>query len=47
MVNLSIGGIVVDCIDEIYLENVWLLFRVVKIIGLDIVGIDVVIEDIF
>lgn len=46
IVNFSMGGIVIDCIDDIYLENIWLMERVVKVIGLDIVGIDVVIFDI-
>ncbi|MDT9341493.1 cyanophycin synthetase [Trichodesmium erythraeum 21-75] len=44
--NLSTGGIAVDRTDEIHPENVWLLSRVAKIIGLDIAGIDVVTEDI-
>ncbi|NEO53015.1 MAG: cyanophycin synthetase [Okeania sp. SIO3B5] len=44
--NLSTGGIAVDRTDEIHPENVWLLSRAAKIIGLDIAGIDVVTEDI-
>ncbi len=44
--NLSTGGIAVDRTDEIHPENVWLLSRAPRIIGLDIAGIDVVTEDI-
>jgi cyanophycin synthetase len=44
--NLSTGGIAVDRTDEIHPENVWLAQRVVKIIGLDIAGIDIVTSDI-
>jgi cyanophycin synthetase len=44
--NLSTGGIAVDRTDEIHPENVWLAQRIVKIIGLDIAGIDVVTPDI-
>ncbi|MGJ5672053.1 MAG: cyanophycin synthetase [Nostochopsis sp.] len=44
--NLSTGGIAVDRTDEIHPENVWLAQRIVKIIGLDIAGIDVVTSDI-
>ncbi len=44
--NLSTGGIAVDRTDEIHPENVWLAQRVVKIIGLDIAGIDIVTPDI-
>ena len=44
--NLSTGGIAVDRTDEIHPENIWLLSRAAKIIGLDIAGIDVVTEDI-
>ncbi|MBF2005428.1 MAG: cyanophycin synthetase [Chlorogloeopsis fritschii C42_A2020_084] len=44
--NLSTGGIAVDRTDEIHPENVWLAQRVVKIVGLDIAGIDVVTSDI-
>ncbi|HEY9706534.1 MAG TPA: cyanophycin synthetase, partial [Allocoleopsis sp.] len=44
--NLSTGGIAVDRTDEIHPENIWLAERVVKIIGLDIAGIDVVTPDI-
>ncbi len=44
--NLSTGGIAVDRTDEIHPENVWLAQRVVKIIGLDVAGIDVVTSDI-
>ncbi len=40
--NLSTGGIAIDRTDEIHPENIWLAQRVVKIIGLDIAGIDVV-----
>lgn len=44
--NLSTGGIAIDRTDDIHPENLWLAQRVVKIIGLDIAGIDVVTEDI-
>jgi cyanophycin synthetase len=44
--NLSTGGIAVDRTDEIHPENLWLAQRVVKIIGLDIAGIDIVTSDI-
>lgn len=44
--NLSTGGIAVDRTDEIHPENLWLCSRVVKIIGLDIAGIDIVTPDI-
>jgi cyanophycin synthetase len=44
--NLSTGGIAVDRTDDIHPENIWLLQRVAKIIGLDIAGIDVVTPDI-
>lgn len=44
--NLSTGGIAVDRTDDIHPENVWLAQRVSRIIGLDIMGIDVVTPDI-
>ncbi|MEB3311899.1 MAG: cyanophycin synthetase [Snowella sp.] len=44
--NLSTGGIAVDRTDDIHPENIWLMERVAKIIGLDIAGIDVVALDI-
>ncbi len=44
--NLSTGGIAVDRTDDIHPENIWLAQRVAKIIGLDIMGIDVVTPDI-
>jgi cyanophycin synthetase len=44
--NLSTGGTAIDRTDEIHPENIWLAERVVKIIGLDIAGIDVVTPDI-
>ncbi|BAZ38521.1 cyanophycin synthetase [Calothrix sp. NIES-4101] len=44
--NLSTGGIAVDRTDEIHPENIWLAQRIVKTIGLDIAGIDVVTNDI-
>lgn len=44
--NLSTGGIAIDRTDEIHPENIWLCQRVVKTIGLDIAGIDIVTEDI-
>ncbi|MFM8005479.1 MAG: cyanophycin synthetase, partial [Dolichospermum sp.] len=44
--NLSTGGSAVDRTDEIHPENVWLAQRVVRIIGLDVAGIDIVTSDI-
>lgn len=44
--NLSTGGIAIDRTDEIHPENVWLAQRVVKIIGLDVAGLDIVTTDI-
>ena len=44
--NLSTGGIAIDRTDEIHPENVWLAERIVKIIGLDIAGMDIVTTDI-
>ncbi|MDJ0508012.1 MAG: cyanophycin synthetase [Crocosphaera sp.] len=44
--NLSTGGIAIDRTDEIHRENIWIAERVGKIIGLDIMGIDVVTPDI-
>lgn len=44
--NLSTGGIAVDRTDEIHPETVWMAQRVVKTIGLDIAGLDVVTTDI-
>lgn len=44
--NLSTGGIAIDRTDAIHPENLWLAQRVVKIIGLDIAGIDIVTPDI-
>ncbi|MDJ1167867.1 cyanophycin synthetase [Roseofilum sp. BLCC_M154] len=44
--NLSTGGIAIDRTDEIHPENIWLAERVVKTIGLDIAGIDIVTSDI-
>ncbi|MBF2065749.1 MAG: cyanophycin synthetase [Calothrix sp. C42_A2020_038] len=44
--NLSTGGIAVDRTDEIHPENIWLAQRVVRVIGLDIAGIDIVTDDI-
>jgi cyanophycin synthetase len=44
--NLSTGGIAIDRTDEIHPENSWLAQRIVKIIGLDIAGIDIVTPDI-
>lgn len=44
--NLSTGGIAVDRSDDIHPENIWLAQRVSKIIGLDIMGIDIVTPDI-
>jgi cyanophycin synthetase len=44
--NLSTGGSAIDRTDEIHPENVWIAQRVVKTIGLDIAGIDVVTSDI-
>jgi cyanophycin synthetase len=44
--NISTGGTAVDRTDVIHPENRWLAERVVKIIGLDIAGLDVVTPDI-
>jgi cyanophycin synthetase len=44
--NLSTGGSAVDRTDEIHPETVWLAQRVVKIVGLDIAGLDIVTSDI-
>ena len=44
--NLSTGGIAIDRTDDIHPENIWLAERTVKLIGLDIAGIDVVTPDI-
>ncbi|OLP20199.1 cyanophycin synthetase [Leptolyngbya sp. 'hensonii'] len=44
--NLSTGGIAVDRTDDIHPENIWIAERVVKTIGLDIAGLDVVTSDI-
>lgn len=44
--NLSTGGVAVDRTDQIHPENIWLAQRIVKIIGLDIAGIDIVTTDI-
>ncbi|MBF2022241.1 MAG: cyanophycin synthetase [Hydrococcus sp. C42_A2020_068] len=44
--NLSTGGIAIDRTDDIHPENIWIAERVVKLIGLDIAGIDVVTPDI-
>ncbi|MEC4805372.1 MAG: cyanophycin synthetase [Jaaginema sp. PMC 1079.18] len=44
--NLSTGGIAIDRTDAIHPENIWLAERLVKIIGLDIAGIDIVTPDI-
>ena len=44
--NLSTGGVAIDRTDEIHPQNLWMAERVSKIIGLDIMGIDVVTSDI-
>ena len=40
--NISTGGTAVDRTDEAHPENVFLFERIAKIIGLDIIGIDVI-----
>ena len=40
--NLSTGGTAIDRTDEAHPENVFLFERIAKIIGLDIIGIDVI-----
>lgn len=44
--NLSTGGIAVDRTDDIHPENIWIAERAIKVIGLDIAGLDVVTSDI-
>ncbi|MEM8780722.1 MAG: cyanophycin synthetase, partial [Cyanobacteria bacterium P01_G01_bin.49] len=44
--NLSTGGIAIDRTDDIHPENLWIAERAAKIIGLDVMGIDVVTPDI-
>lgn len=44
--NLSTGGIAIDRTDDIHPENRWIAERVAKIVGLDIIGMDVVTRDI-
>lgn len=44
--NLSTGGIAIDRTDEIHPTNIWIAERAARIIGLDIAGLDVVIDDI-
>ncbi len=44
--NLSTGGIAIDATDEIHPDNIKLALNAVRIIGLDIAGVDLTIEDI-
>ncbi len=44
--NLSTGGTAVDRTDKIHPETIWIAERASRIIGLDVVGIDVVTTDI-
>ncbi|MEQ1764648.1 MAG: cyanophycin synthetase [Pyrinomonadaceae bacterium] len=40
--NISTGGTAIDVTDEVHPENVFLLERIARIIGLDVAGIDVI-----
>lgn len=44
--NISTGGVAIDVTDDIHKDNVIMAKRIVKVIGLDIAGIDIVTEDI-
>ncbi|HEX3030612.1 MAG TPA: cyanophycin synthetase, partial [Clostridia bacterium] len=44
--NLSTGGTARDCTDEIHPYNAFIAVKAAKIIGLDIAGIDITVEDI-
>ncbi|WP_353893341.1 cyanophycin synthetase [Proteinivorax hydrogeniformans] len=44
--NISTGGIAIDVTEEIHPDNIRLAKRLAKIIGLDIAGIDIVVDDI-
>ncbi|WP_026478037.1 cyanophycin synthetase [Alkaliphilus transvaalensis] len=44
--NLSTGGIAIDATDEIHPDNALLAINAVRIIGLDVAGVDITIEDI-
>lgn len=43
--NLSTGGIAIDATDDLHPENIALARRVARVIGLDVAGVDVVVED--
>ena len=40
--NISTGGTAIDRTDEVHPENVFLIERIAKIIGLDVAGIDII-----
>jgi cyanophycin synthetase len=44
--NLSTGGTAIDRTEEVHPDNIFILERIAKIIGLDIAGIDVIAPDI-
>ena len=44
--NISTGGIATDVTDEIHKDNIIMARRIAKLVGLDIAGIDLVIDDI-
>ena len=44
--NLSTGGMAIDRTEEIHRDNIWLAERAARIVGLDIIGIDILTPDI-